>query len=53
MILEGRHLTIGYQDRIVGAGLDVGMRNGGSAGGCLDRNGGGKTTLLENACSAC
>ena len=28
MILEGHELTIGYQDRVVGTGLDVKLENG-------------------------
>jgi iron complex transport system ATP-binding protein len=46
MILEGRQLTIGYQDRVVGAGLDVKLENG-EVLALLGPNGGGKTTLLK------
>jgi iron complex transport system ATP-binding protein len=28
MMLEGRSLAIGYRDRLVGSGLDVGLRTG-------------------------
>ena len=28
MILEGHQLTIGYQDRVVGTGLDVRLQKG-------------------------
>ena len=46
MILEGRQLTIGYQDRVVGAGLNVKLENG-EVLALLGPNGGGKTTLLK------
>jgi len=46
MMLEGRHLTIGYRDRVVGSGLDVGLRTG-EVLALLGPNGGGKTTLLK------
>jgi len=46
MILEGRGLTIGYSDRIVGRGLDVALATG-DVLALLGPNGGGKTTLLR------
>ncbi len=46
MILEGRDLTIGYSDRIVGRGLDVALATG-DVLALLGPNGGGKTTLLR------
>ena len=46
MILEGDKLTIGYPDRVVGAGLDVHLQNG-EVLALLGPNGGGKTTLLK------
>ena len=45
-MLEGRGLTIGYRDRIVGVGLDVTLVNG-EVLALLGPNGGGKTTLLK------
>jgi iron complex transport system ATP-binding protein len=46
MILEGRALTIGYTDRVVGRGLDVALTTG-EVLALLGPNGGGKTTLLR------
>jgi iron complex transport system ATP-binding protein len=46
MILEGLKLTIGYPDRVVGAGLDVNLERG-EVLALLGPNGGGKTTLLK------
>jgi iron complex transport system ATP-binding protein len=46
MILEGRSLTIGYSDRVVGANLDVRLATG-EVLALLGPNGGGKTTLLK------
>jgi iron complex transport system ATP-binding protein len=46
MILEGRGLTIGYSDRVVGRHLDVQLRTG-EVLALLGPNGGGKTTLLK------
>ena len=45
-MLEGRDLTIGYRDRVVGSALDVAVREG-EALALLGPNGGGKTTLLK------
>ena len=44
--LEGHALTIGYPDRVVGSGLDVGLETG-EVLALLGPNGGGKTTLLK------
>jgi iron complex transport system ATP-binding protein len=46
MNLEGRGLTIGYSDRVVGTGLDVRLTTG-EVLALLGPNGGGKTTLLK------
>ena len=46
MILEGRRLTIGYRDRIVGRELDLTLARG-EVLALLGPNGSGKTTLLK------
>ena len=46
MIVEGRDLTIGYADHIVGRGLNVKLATG-EVLALLGPNGGGKTTLLK------
>src|SRR5262245_12977006 len=46
MILEGRDLSIGYRDRVVGRKLDVALVAG-QVVALLGPNGGGKTTLLK------
>jgi iron complex transport system ATP-binding protein len=46
VILSAQDLSIGYRDRLVGSGLDVGLRAG-EVLALLGPNGGGKTTLLK------
>ena len=46
MILEGRQLSIGYRDRVVGRSLDVTLSTG-EVLALLGPNGSGKTTLLK------
>lgn len=46
MILEGRTLSIGYSDRLVGRDLNVALAKG-EVLALLGPNGGGKTTLLK------
>ncbi len=46
MTIEGRDLSIGYPDRLVGSGLNVVLREG-EVLALLGPNGGGKTTLLK------
>jgi iron complex transport system ATP-binding protein len=46
MTIEGRNLSIGYPDRLVGTGLNVRLVEG-EVLALLGPNGGGKTTLLK------
>ena len=46
MQLEGRDLSIGYPDRLIGSGIDVAL-NTGEVLALLGPNGSGKTTLLK------
>src|SRR5262245_9777457 len=46
MTIEGRELSIGYPDRLVGTGLNVRLVEG-EVLALLGPNGGGKTTLLK------